>query len=81
MSIKEKDTLEKLEVYKDTWPLLKLRKAIWKFLIYIKLIAGMIIATDTFDNISIIVILLNSIVMMSEDPTDDNPPEYLEQID
>ena len=37
----------------------------------------MIIATDTFDNISILVILLNSVVMMSEDPTDKNPPEYL----
>lgn len=81
LSIKEKDSLEKLEVYEDTYPLLKLRKAIWKFCIYIKLISKNIIATNTFDNISITVILLNSIVMMSEDPTDPDPPAYMETID
>ena len=35
LSIKEKDELEKLEVYKDRWPLLQVRKAVWKTLIYI----------------------------------------------
>ena len=81
MSIKEKDSLEKLEVYKDNYPLLRLRKAIWKFCIYVNLISKNIIATNTFDNISITVILLNSIVMMSEDPTDLDPPAIMETID
>lgn len=81
MSIKEKDSLEKLEVYKDNYPLLRLRKAIWKFCIYVNLISKNIIATSTFDNISITVILLNSIVMMSEDPTDLDPPAIMETID
>tara|TARA_B110000285_G_scaffold202714_1_gene238225 strand:- start:292 stop:696 length:405 start_codon:yes stop_codon:yes gene_type:complete len=81
LSIKEKDSLEKLEVYKDNYPLLRLRKAIWKFCIYVNLISKNIIATSTFDNISITVILLNSIVMMSEDPTDLDPPAIMETID
>lgn len=68
-------------MYEDTYPLLKIRKAIWKFCIYVKLISKNIISTTAFDNISITVILLNSIVMMSEDPTDQDPPAIMETID
>ena len=77
----DKDNLERCESYDDKWPLLKARKAIWKILIYINLIALKIISTKVFENISIFVILMNSLVMMTEDPADTDPPEYYALID
>jgi hypothetical protein len=70
----DKDNLERCESYTDNWPLLACRKGIWKVLIYINLIAYKIISTKIFENISIFVILLNSLVMMTEDPADQDPP-------
>lgn len=43
--------------------------------------ADKIISTKAFENISIFVILTNSLVMMMEDPADPNPPEYFATID
>ena len=77
----DKDSLERCEAYEDKWPLLGARKGIWKVLIYINLIAYKIISTKAFENISIFVILMNSLVMMMEDPADQNPPEYFATID
>lgn len=77
----DKDSLERCEAYEDKWPLLSARKGIWKILIYINLIADKIISTKTFENISIFVILMNSLVMMTEDPADSDPPEYYAIID
>jgi hypothetical protein len=77
----EKDSLERCEAYDDKWPLLVPRKAVWKFLIYVNLIAHKIISTKIFDDISIFVILMNSLVMMTEDPADSDPPEYYAVID
>lgn len=77
----DKDSLERCEAYVDKWPLLGVRKGIWKVLIYINLIAHKIISTKAFENISIFVILMNSLVMMMEDPADQNPPEYFAVID
>lgn len=45
------------------------------------MIAFKIISTKAFDNISIFVILMNSLVMMTEDPADKDPPEYFAVID
>lgn len=69
----DKDELEQNEVYRDTYPLLKLRKSVKRTFIYINLVASAIISTSTFDNVSILVIMLNSMVMMSEDPTNEEP--------
>lgn len=77
----DKDSLERCEAYEDKWPLLGVRKGVWKVLIYINLIAHKIISTKAFENISIFVILMNSLVMMMEDPADQNPPEYFAMID
>jgi len=65
----------------DKWPLLKLRKSIWRVLIYIHLFANAIISTKTFDNISIFVILLNSLMMMIEDPAETEPEKIFVLID
>jgi len=81
LQIVEKDDLEKLEGYEDNWPLLKVRKFVAMVIIYINMIALAIISTKTFDNMSIMVILMNSLVMMTEDPADQNPPEYYAIID
>ena len=45
------------------------------------MVAFKIISTKAFDNISIFVILMNSLVMMTEDPADKDPPEYFAVID
>lgn len=73
--------MEKNEAYIDNYPLLKLRKNIRRVLIYINLVASAIISTSAFDNISILVIMLNSVVMMSEDPTNDEPHLFYAKID
>ena len=77
----EKDDLEQNEAYIDHYPLLKFRKSIKRIFIYINLTASAIISTNTFDNISILVIMVNSMVMMSEDPTNDEPHPFYAQID
>lgn len=77
----DKDSLERCEAYEDKWPLLQCRKSVWKVLIYINLIANNIISTKAFENISIFVILMNSLVMMTEDPADLDPPEHYALID
>jgi hypothetical protein len=55
---------------------MKFRKGVMRILIYINLVASAIISTSTFDNISILVIMLNSMVMMSEDPTNIDPHPF-----
>ena len=68
-------------MYVDKYPLLKLRKLFMRIVIYINLVASSIISTSTFDNISILVIMLNSMVMMSEDPTNSEPHPFYAFID
>jgi hypothetical protein len=71
LTVAEKNDLEKLEVYTDRFPLLKLRKQIRKVLILINMVAYAIINTKLFENISITVIMINSIVMIFDDPTEE----------
>lgn len=75
LTVAEKDELEKLEVYTDRFPLLELRKSIHKFFILMHLVAFEIISSKLFDNVSIGVILVNSAVMMVDDPTQE-PSEF-----
>lgn len=81
LSIVDKSKLEQLEVYHDLWPLLKCRKSLWKCYTNIHLVANKVITNSLFENISITIIMLNCVVMMSENPADPEPPELLEQID
>lgn len=59
-------------MYEDTWPCLKERKSLWRVYIYIYKFFYMIQDSSLFENISIFVILLNSVVMMAEDPSSKN---------
>jgi len=76
LTVAEKNDLEKLEVYTDRFPLLDLRKAVKKVFILINMVAYRVISTKLFENISIMVILVNSLVMMMDDPTSDPTPFF-----
>jgi len=74
LKISDKSELEKLDVYTDRFPMLGLRKAILRFLLNVKLVCSMIISTKLFENISLLVIIFNSLVMVVDDSaTNDNP--------
>ena len=68
LKIEEKSDLEKNEVYHDIFPFLTARRAINRFFIWCHLIAAAIIHSQAFENISITVIVVNSIVMAMEEP-------------
>ena len=54
--------------------MLKVRKSVLKFLLMVRLGCFQIISTSLFDNISISVIIVNSVVMAIDDSqTNDNP--------
>lgn len=74
LKISDKSELEKLDVYTDRFPMLGLRKAILRFLLNVKLVCSMIISTKLFENVSLLVIIFNSLVMVVDDSaTNDNP--------
>ena len=56
----------------DRFPLLKLRKSIHKFLILLNMVSAEIIQTSVFDNGTTLLILINSVVMMIDNPADKN---------
>lgn len=70
LSVAEKDDLERLEVMTDRFPLLKLRKSIRKGLILLNMIAAEIIKTSFFENGTTLLILINSVVMMIDNPAE-----------
>lgn len=82
LTVTQKDELEKLEVYRDRFPLLGLRKTLQKMRIIIHLDANAIINSKIFENATIIVIIINSFTMMLQDPTKDPTPfdNFLENI-
>jgi hypothetical protein len=63
-----KNEKELNEIHADKWPLLQLRKRLRGIQINIKQRANQIISAKPFENISIIVILANSIALAIEDP-------------
>ena len=64
LEVREKDDLEKLDMYQDRLPLLDCRKGIIKFWVILKIICGEIINSPIFDNTATIVILANSMIMI-----------------
>ena len=81
LSVADKDELEKLEVMTDRFPLLKLRKAIYKFIVLLNMVSKAIIKTTFFDNFTTCVILLNCFTMMMNNPIDPNPPQFFADIE
>jgi hypothetical protein len=68
--------LEKLEVMTDRFPLLKLRKAIYKFIVLLNMVSKAIISTSFFDNFTTSIILFNCVTMMLNNPIDPNPDPF-----
>lgn len=64
MEVKEKDDLEKLEMYQDRLPLLDCRKGFVKLWIIFRILCEEIIYSPMFDNTATIVILANSMIMI-----------------
>ena len=81
LTVVDKNDLEKREVYTDRFPLLALRNRVNKVLILIQMVASAIITSPIFDNISISVIILNSVIMMLNDPTRIEPEPFFENIE
>ena len=81
LTVVDKNDLEKREVYTDRFPLLSIRNRINKVLILIQMVASAIITSPIFENISISVIILNSIIMMMDDPTRIEPDPFFENIE
>ena len=52
------------------------RKAFWRIIISFTMICKYIIITEIFNNLTISVILINSIYMMFDNPLETNPPPY-----
>ena len=67
LSVTDKSALEKLEVYTDRFPLLHFRKQVRRIMIFIHLFCKFVIETKLFDNVTILVIVANSLVMMFDD--------------
>ena len=65
----------------DRFPLLKLRKAIYKFVVLLNMVSKAIISTSFFDNFTTMIILLNCITMMLNNPIDPNPDPFFEYIE
>ena len=68
LEIAEKTDLERIEVYHDRYPFLGFRRAVKRFFIRCHFVSAAIINSPAFDNISVSVIVINSIVMSLEDP-------------
>jgi hypothetical protein len=69
----EKDDLEKLDVYTDRYPLLGIRKQIMRFIILLQIICYNIITSSIFGNFTLLVIIANSLFMMSDNPLRTTP--------
>lgn len=69
LEIVEQDSFEKLNNYRDRFPLLGLRKLIMRIKLIITKLAFVIISHWLFEYCSLMVIIANSIVLALEDPT------------
>lgn len=74
LQIARKSNIEQLDIYTDRFPFLRFRKSLLRSYYNLKAICYYVIMTPTFDNISIAVILANSITMVFDDTErSDNP--------
>ena len=81
LKVAEKNDLEKLEVHTDRFPLLELRKSVRKVMILIHMMAKAVIDSKPFENLSILVIITNSIVMIFDNPAATEQDPFFVQAD
>lgn len=67
MKIADKTEIEKLDVYTDRFPMLSVRKAFNRAFLNVRMVCFLIISTKLFDNLSLSVIIINSLVMVFDD--------------
>ena len=77
LSVVAKTPLERNEIYVDRFPFLNLRKTVMKYMILLHLAVNQIISTSLFDNCTILVIMVNTLVMTIDDSAvNDNPNPF-----
>ena len=81
LQITDKDKLEKLDLMTDRYPCLDCRKTVKRVFIYIHLVAKYIIETPFFENITIFIIISNSLTMMIDDPTGKQSLPFFAQLE
>lgn len=81
LEVCEMNPFEKIRVYKDNYPFLRLRKMIWLVHSGIVYLAQLIAFNPLFEFLSLFIILLNSVFLALEDPTKEVQEAYLEETD
>ena len=63
---------EQIRRYYDRWCCLKMRKTIFKWKVIAKYYCGFIVDNQYFDNLSLLIIITNTILILVSDPRDNN---------
>lgn len=74
LKIADKTDIEKLDVYTDRFPMLNLRKSLSRAFLNLKMMCYLIISTKLFENISLTIIIVNSLVMVFDDTATEDTP-------
>jgi hypothetical protein len=72
LTTKTIDPVRKAELYYDSFPLLKLRRNFIKYMNIISYYCYSLVKQKWFDNISLLIIILNTLLILISDPKDDN---------
>ena len=72
MDFKESEIRDKSRNFYDEYPVLKFRRMYYKFSSYVSRICFYIVKNQIFDNISLVIILMNSLLILISDPLDEN---------
>lgn len=75
IQIQEKSRFERISIYSDSYPFLKLRKAIKRILLSISILCSQITRSRYFELFISVVILFNTISLALEDPAKSNQPQ------
>ena len=77
LKVVDQNNLEKLRRYEDRFPCLESRRWLMLTRINVNLFARTIIDNPTFENLTITIILLNSVTLVAENPADETPPNMV----
>ena len=77
----QKDEIEKLDVYVDRFSLLKIRKIVMRIIRLVQLISFKIVKSSIFLNFILVIIVTNSLFMMSDDPMRSTPSLLFDSAD
>ena len=72
---------DKVAVYEDEWPLLSFRKRVLYLMQVISYYCYILIKSEYFEGLALLVIIANSIVLVLDNPLDKNPNPLLAELD